>query len=95
MHLDDGRGNVEHILRRHKSESLGEGWKRFGGAWRHAHAAAGEYVVAKNLSIFMHDKKAEIVGVHIDTIILWECKSRLEFARQIGQPVDRFDFLLD
>ena len=93
LHLHDRRGDVEHILRLHKPQPLGQRGECFGGAGRHTHPAAGEHVVAENLSLLVHSQQAEVVGVDIGAVVFRQGEGRFEFARQVSGPVDRLDLL--
>src|SRR5579862_8993136 len=58
---------------------------------RHAHAAAGNEVVARELPVLLNDDESEVVGENINVVKGWERKSSFEFPRQVRFAVERID----
>ena len=94
LHLDDRLGDPADVFRGYEAEPLAEGRKGLGGTRRHAHPAAGEHVIAEDLSPFVDDEEAEVVGVDVGAVVFRECEGRLELPRQVGRAVDRLHILL-
>ena len=56
---------------------------------RHAHAAADQHVVADDRVVLDDGQQAEILGVHVDAVVVGQGQAGLELARQIDLAVDR------
>ena len=91
LHLDDRLGDTEDILGGNEPQSLGQSREGLGGAWRHPHSATGDDVVAEDLSMFMDDDEAEVVGIDVGAVVLGKGEGGLELPRQVGGTVNRLD----
>ncbi len=93
MQAHHGLNRIVEQLRRHKSDRRGQARKRLGLVVRHAQPAAQRQIVALQLLALEDRDDAEIVGQHVDGIILRRRQPHLEFARQIWRRKSGSDLL--
>ena len=91
LHLHDRFRDREHVFRGHEAEPLGQRGKRLRRARRHAHAAAGEDVVAEDLAVFVDDEEAEVVGVDVGAVVFGQREGGLELSGKIRAAINGLD----
>ena len=94
MNPDHRLGHGFQVVRCQETDHISHARKRVRVAVRHAHAAAGNQVVAEQLVALGDDNEPEVVGENVDVIQRRNCEGRLEFARQIRLPIERVHEIL-
>ena len=91
LHLDDGLGNIQYLIRTNEGHAFGKCGIRLLVRRRCPHATANQNVVTHDMIVFDKSEKSEILGVNIDAIVFRQSEPRFEFSGQVGLPVDWLD----
>ena len=91
LNFDDSFSNSNCLFASHKGHALGQRRKCLCSAWSHPHAATNRDVVTDDFAISNNSDVAQILGVNVDAIVLWQRDTNLKLTWQIGLAVDGFD----
>ncbi len=90
LHLHDGFGNGDELVRRDESHLLCDRDERLFRRGRFAHPAPDEDVVTDDFSLFDDGEETHVLRVEVDAIVFRQRDRHLEFTGQVMRPIDWF-----